>query len=149
MRGPHPSRFQRWRGTGKRERGSPCCLHRARCRPAAVRKTSRPFSSPSSVGADATPVWLPPALGAQLHLGAGWDIPPERWEGGCEPEGGGTRLTGSDLLRKKALLSCFFSELGIKHLLKPAGKSAFFFFFPPPFHATHPQLTKHRGSSSP
>lgn len=85
-------------------------------------QTSRPLSSRSPVGADTAAGWLRPAPGAQLHFRAGWDIPPERWEGGCEPEGGGTRLTGSDLLRKKALLSCFFSELGIKHLPRPGGK---------------------------
>lgn len=90
--------------------------------PASGTQTSRPLSFPSPVGADTAVGWLRPAAGAQLHFGAGWDIPPERWEGGCEPEGGGTRLTGSDLLRKKALLSCFFSELGIKHLPRPEAK---------------------------
>lgn len=56
---------------------APGTLPSRRCLRGALR-TSRPLSCPESVGADTAPAWVRPALGAQLHLGAGWDIPRER-----------------------------------------------------------------------
>lgn len=130
-------------GTPSRAIQPPERRRRAGAWPAPGTQSWRPRCPPSPVGSDRAAGWLRPAPGAQLHFGAGWDIPPEQWEGGCEPEGGGTRLTGSDLPRKKALLSCFFSELRIKHLPRPEGNSEFWVFSS---FSRHPPTAHKQGS---
>lgn len=129
MRGPHPGQFRRRSRAG--EPGS--------WRAAPGTQSSRPLSPPAPRAR--TPLRAGSVLAPvpELHFEAGWDIPPERWEGGCEPEGGGTRLTGSDLLREKGTFELLFSpswELNIYPDQK--GTEIFFFFlnlfFMPPTH---------------